>query len=146
VYLRTYLGKQRTRECASHPLSDISTLQTPLGAIHLWRPQKIRFFILSPVHIRPHEPDPSPLWTFICGQHEIHVALLKRLEQWPSGPKAEIWLYDCNLFKTVVLVIYITNLYHLKISTFYSIQRRNSGKKWCQLLCMRRRQNDISGL
>jgi len=47
----------------------------------------------------------------------------------PSGPKAEIRLYDCNLFKTVLLLIFITNLYRRKISTFYSVQRRNSGKK-----------------
>jgi len=48
----------------------------------------------------------------------------------PSEPKAEIRLYDCNLFKTVLLIIFITNLYHRKISTFYSVQRRNSGKKY----------------
>jgi len=35
--------------------------------------------------------------------------------------------YDCNLFKTVLLVIYSTNLYWRKISTFCSVQRRNSG-------------------
>ena len=72
-----------------------------------------------------------PLWTSTCGRHEIHIALLKRLVQWRSEPKAEIRLYDCNLFKTVLLVIYITNLnfYHQKISTFHSVQRRNSGKK-----------------
>ena len=37
---------------------------------------------------------PSP-----CGRHEIHTALLKWLVQWPTGPKAEIQLYDSNLFK-----------------------------------------------
>ena len=78
--------------------------------------------------MRPHEPDPSPLWTSTCGWHEIHTALLKRLEQRTSGPKAEIRLYDCNLFKTILLVIYITNLYRRQISTFYSVKRRNSGK------------------
>ena len=73
----------------------------------------------------------SPLWMSTCGRHEIHIALLKQLVQWPSGHKAEIRLYDCNLFKTVglLLVIYITNLYRRKISTFYSVQRQNSGKK-----------------
>src|SRR6218665_722797 len=45
-----------------------------------------------------------------------------------------------------MLVIYIINLYHQKLSTFYSVQRRNSGKKRRQLLCMRRRQDDVSGL
>src|SRR6218665_832057 len=35
-----------------------------------------------------------------------------------SLPKAKIRLYDFNLFKTVLLVIYITNLYRRKISTF----------------------------
>ena len=70
----------------------------------------------------------SPLWTSTRGRHEIHTAfsLLKRLVQ---RPKAEIRLYDCNLFNTVLLVIYITNLYRRKISTLYSVQRRNSGKK-----------------
>ena len=33
------------------------------------------------------------------GRHEIHTALLKWLVQWPTGPKAEIRLYDSNLFK-----------------------------------------------
>ena len=70
-----------------------------------------------------------PSWTSTWGRHEIHIALLKRIVQWSSGPKAEIRLYDCNLFKTVLLVIYITDLYHRKFSTFYSIERRNSGKK-----------------
>src|SRR6218665_999571 len=98
--------------------------------------------------MRPHEQDPptSPLWTSTCGRHEIHTALLKRLVQWPSGPKAEIRLYDCNLFKTVLLIIFITNLYRQKISTFYSVQKRNSGNKKRQLLCTRRRQDDVSGL
>ena len=77
--------------------------------------------------MRPHEPDPlPPLWTSTSGRHDIHIALLKRLVQLPSGPKAEIQLYDCILFKTVIL---ITNLYRRKISTFYSVKRRNSGKK-----------------
>jgi len=42
---------------------------------------------------------PSPLWTSTRGRHEIHIALLKWLVQWPTGPKAEIRLYDSNLFK-----------------------------------------------
>ena len=60
-----------------------------------------------------------------CGQHVIHIAFWKRLVglglQWPSGPKAEIRLYyDCNLFKTVLLVIYIgpTNWYRKNIPLF----------------------------
>ena len=71
--------------------------------------------------MRQYEPDPL-LWMSRCGRHEIHIALLKRLAQWPSGPKAEIRLYHCNLFKTVLLVIFITNLYRRRISTFYSVQ------------------------
>ena len=63
---------------------------------------------------------------------EIHIGFLKRIVglQWHSGPRpeAEIQLHDCNLSKTVLLVIYITNLYRRKMSTFYSVQRRNSGK------------------
>jgi len=85
--------------------------------------------------VRPHKPDaPPPLWTSTCGRHEIHVALLKQLVQLPSGLKAEIRLCDCNLFKTVLLIIFITNLYRRKISTFYSVQRRNSGKKYANFL------------
>ena len=101
-----------------------------LGAIHLWRPQKNQAFDPSPLSTCIHmgQTRPSPLWTSTRGRHEKHTALLKRLVQWPSGPKAEIRLYDCNLFKTVLLVIYTTNLYRRKISTFYSVQRRNSGK------------------
>src|SRR6218665_3679633 len=51
-----------------------------------------------------------------------------------DGPKAEIRLYDSNLFKlystvcTISRLIYITNLYGRKIPTF-SVQRRNSGRK-----------------
>ena len=62
---------------------------------------------------------PSPLWTSTRGSHEIHTALLKWLVQWPTGPKAEIRLYDSNLFKLYFLVIYITNLYRRKISTVF---------------------------
>ena len=42
---------------------------------------------------------PPPLWTSTRGRHEIHTALLKWLVQWPTWPKAEIRLYDSNLFK-----------------------------------------------
>ena len=101
---------------------------------------------LLPVHMRPHKSDPLPLWKSTWGRHEIHIALLKRLVQWSSGPKAKIRLYGCNLFKTVLWVIYTTNLYHRKFSTFYSVERRNSGLKRHQLLCMRRRQDEVSGL
>ena len=91
---------------------------------------KNQIFDLSPnVHMGPHEPDPLPLWTSTYGRHEIHIALLQQLVQWPSRPKAEIRLYDCNFFNTVLLVIFITNLYRQKMSTFYSVQRWNSGKK-----------------
>jgi len=53
-----------------------------------------------PPSLCPHEPNPLPLWTSTCGQHELHIDLLKRLVR-PSGPKAEIRLYDCDLFETV---------------------------------------------
>jgi len=39
------------------------------------------------------------------------------------------------IYLELLLVIYIANLYRRKISTFYYVQRRNSGKKR-QLLCM----------
>jgi len=54
------------------------------------------------------------LWTSTCVRHEMHIALLKRLVQWPTGHKAEIQLYDSNLFKTILFVIYITNSYREK--------------------------------
>ena len=38
-------------------------------------------------------------WPSTHGRHEIHTVLLKWLVQWPTGPKAEIRLYDSNLFK-----------------------------------------------
>jgi len=66
-------------------------------------------------------------------RHGIHVTLLQRLVglQWNSGLYTEIRLYcDCNLFKTVLSIIYSTNLYWRKISNFYSAQRRNSGTKY----------------
>jgi len=96
-----------------------------------------------------HMSHTPPLWTSTCGWHEKHIALLKRLVglHWPSGPKAEIRVYDCNIFKTVLLIIFITNLYRWKFFSFYSVQRRNSGKKDARhLLCMRRSQDDVSGL
>ena len=73
-----------------------------LWAIHLWRPQKIGFLTPLPLSTCVHmsqTPSP-PLWTSTCGRHKIHIALLKRLVQWPFRPKAEIRLYDCNSFKT----------------------------------------------
>jgi len=51
----------------------------------------------------------------------ISLSVMKRLVQWPYGPKGEIQLFDCNLFKIVLLVIFITNLYRWKISTVYSV-------------------------
>ena len=61
-----------------------------LGAIHLWRPQKSGFWpppLSTYVHMGR---TPSPLWTSTHRQHEIHTALLKRLVQWPTGPKADV--------------------------------------------------------
>jgi len=92
--------------------------------------KKIRIFDPSPC---PHASTwawcPSPLWTSTCRRHEIHITLSKQLL--PSGPKAKIRLwYHCNLFEPILLVVYIASLYCLKISTFYSIRRRNSGPKY----------------
>ena len=68
-----------------------------IGVIHLWRPQKNHVFDPpAPVHMGRF---PSPLWTSTHGRREIHTALLKWLVCWPTGPKAEIRLYDSNLFK-----------------------------------------------
>jgi len=46
----------------------------------------------------------------------------------------------------MLLFIYIASLYLRKISTFYSVERQNSGPEKSQLLCMRRRQDDVGGL
>jgi len=80
--------------------------------------------------MRPHEPDPPLLLVDVHMRSTwtTHRSLETASIQWPSGPKAEIRLYDCNLFKTVLLD-YITNLYRRKFSTFYSDERRNSDKK-----------------
>ena len=60
-------------------------------------------------------------------------------------PKPEIQLYwDCNLFKTVLFVIYTTDFYWQKIDTFYSIQKKEFWYNKRELLCMRRRQDDVS--
>ena len=73
------------------PLLLIKLETTQIGAIQLWRPQKNPVFdLLPPVHMRR---TPSPLWTSTYGRHEIHTALLKRLVQWHTGPKAKIWLW-----------------------------------------------------
>jgi len=45
----------------------------------------------------------------------------------------------------MLLVIYTTNLYRRKISTFFC-PKTKFGLKKRQLLCMRRRQYDVSGL
>src|SRR6218665_989313 len=75
-----------------------------------------------PVHMRPHGPDPPPLWTSTRGRHEIHTALLKRLV-----PDLKLKFdYMIVIYLTVLLVIYITNLGRRKIFTCYSVQRRNS--------------------
>ena len=67
---------------------------------------------------------PPPLWTSTRGRHEIHTALLKRLVQWPSRPKLK-FDYKIVFSKTVpvLLVIYITNLYRRKMSTFYFVHK-----------------------
>ena len=59
----------------------------------LWSPP-----LSACVHMGRTLPLP-PLWTSTHGRHETHNALLKWLVQWPTGPQAEIRLYDSNLFK-----------------------------------------------
>ena len=55
--------------------------------------------------------DPLPLWTSTCGRHDLHTTLLKRLVQWPTGPKAEIRLYCGEIaFAGIVRVSYIMHL------------------------------------
>jgi len=71
--------------------------------------RKSRFLTPPSVHMRQDETDPTPFWTSTYHRHDKHTNLLKQLihEHWPSRPKTEIRLYDCNLFKTVLLVIVI---------------------------------------
>src|SRR6218665_4188040 len=62
--------------------------------------KKIGFLTPPPLSTCVHMGGtPSPLWTSTRGRHEIHTALLKWLVQRPTGPKAEIRLYDSNLSK-----------------------------------------------
>src|SRR6218665_476621 len=97
----------------------ISELEEPVS-----REGRRPTFVTHPQsHVDVHDGDPLTLKCAVTGNPKPKGQFL------PSGPKAEIRLYDCNLFKTVLLVIYITNLYRRKFSTFYSIERRNSGKK-----------------
>jgi len=77
---------------------------------------KIRFLTPSSLSTCVHmNRAPSPLWTSTCGRHEIHIALLKRLVQWPSRPKADIRLGP------YMIVIYLKDFwrYKLLISNLY---------------------------
>ena len=114
-----------------------------LGAIHLWRPQKNNVFDpLSPLSTCVHmgrTPLP-PLWTSTHGRHEIHTALLKWLVQWPTGPKAEIRLYDSNLFK-----LYFTDAWAIPPPQFFWGPSPLSLNPWNWVIygrrCLRQRSN-----
>src|SRR6218665_790229 len=56
---------------------------------------------------------PPPFWMSTCLRHDVYTSL-------SSGPELRFDYdnYNCNLFKTVLLIIYITNLYWRKISFF----------------------------
>src|SRR6218665_811319 len=124
-----FLDYQRLRTNCCESSSSLRSIAQYKGPSIYGIHKKIRFLTPS---LCPHAPDsPPPLWTSTCGQHKLHIALLKRLVQRPSGPKAEIRRYDC----TVVLVIYITYLYHQKISTFIPSKDEILVKKIHQLLC-----------
>src|SRR6218665_370414 len=98
-----------------------------------------------PDNMRPHGPDPLHLWTSTRGRREIHTALSKRPVPRPTGPKPEIRQYDWNLFKLYyklfLLLIYIAEKFPLFIPSKNEILVKRR-----QLLCMRRRQDDVSGL
>ena len=85
--------------------------------------------------------DWPPLRKSTCSQHEIHINLLKQLVQWPSRTKVEFPLYyDCNLFKTERLVIYIDERFPLFILSKDEILVQNTPtslhekqtRGWCQ--------------
>ena len=85
---------------------------------------KSGFWLSSSVHMRP----PSP-----C-EHTYVVDMKYTSLSWNSfdlpGLKLKVDCNNhCNLFKNVQLVIYITNSYWRKISTFYSVQRWYSSPK-----------------
>src|SRR6218665_1950330 len=91
---RTCLYRQHKPSTIRHSLS-------PQGPSIYDSTKKSGFWPPPPVHMRPHEPgSPSPsLWTSTCGRHEnTHRSLETAIVQCPSGPKAEIRLYDCNVF------------------------------------------------
>src|SRR6218665_570640 len=83
--------------CCTKSSFELHWLGSSIYDVH----KKIRFLTppVPPIHMRPHGPDPPPLWMSTHSRHEIHTALLKWLVQWPTGPKTEIRLYDSNLFK-----------------------------------------------
>ena len=127
--IRFYIATVWPLPCAyktHHHRSFVLIHATPVKGPSIYDVHKKSGF-LPPVHM---SRTPSPLWTSTCGQNEIHIVLLKRLLEWPSGPKAEIQLYDCNLFKTVLLLIFITNLYKILVKkTPTSLHEKKTG--WC---------------
>jgi len=98
-----------------------------LGAIHLLRPQKKSSFWppLTSVHMS---------WTpsLPCGRpHAVDMKYTPLSWNGYYNDFPDLTLkFDSMIviYLKLLLVIYITNLHWQKISTFYSVQRRNSGK------------------
>ena len=70
---------------------------------------------------------------------------LETASELTSGPKAEIRLYDSNLFKIVLLIVLLLIYIGKKFPLFIPSKDEILVKKRCQILCMRRRQDDVSG-
>ena len=62
--------------------------------------KKITFLTPPPVHMRPHGPDtPPPVDFHTRSTWNTHRSLEMASTMTYTGPKAEIRLYDSNLFK-----------------------------------------------
>ena len=75
------------------------------------------------VHMRKHEPDHLPLVDVQMRLTRNTHRSLETASTMTPGPIAETRLHDCNLFKTVLLVIYITYLYRRKFPLFIPVSR-----------------------
>ena len=73
--------------------------------------------------------------------HKIHITLLKQLDRKLEFTCSKIVIYFKFYYLLFILLIYIDE----KLEKM-SVQRRNSDNKICELNCMRKRQDDVSGL
>jgi len=80
--------------------------------------KNIKVFDLSHVHMRPHEPDSLPFWTFTYHWHK-HTLLKQLVQNGLLGLKLKFnYNNNCYLLKTVLFVIYTTDLCWRKVPLF----------------------------